>query len=244
MKENKYDDEVFYNKYSMMERSKKGLEGAGEWYRLRELLPDFNGKRVLDLGCGYGWHCAYASQHGALSVVGCDISVKMINTAKAKNSAANITYMNSAIEDLDFPDDSFDIVFSSLALHYISDYKSLVNKIYGWLCKGGTFIFSAEHPVFTAEGSEDWIYGKDGKIMCFPVDNYYYEGKRDSVFLGEHVVKYHRTLTTYLDTLLCGGFSVKRVVEPSQAPESLKIPGMADEMRRPMMIIISAVKTF
>ena len=38
---------------------------------LRKLLPDFKDKRVLDLGCGYGWHCIYAMEHGASSVVGC-----------------------------------------------------------------------------------------------------------------------------------------------------------------------------
>ena len=57
MKENKYDDDVFFNKYKEMNRSVQGLEGAGEWSQLKQLLPDFEGKRVLDLGCGYGWHC-------------------------------------------------------------------------------------------------------------------------------------------------------------------------------------------
>ena len=63
------------------------------------------------------------------------------------------------------------------------------------------------------------------------MDNYYYEGERDAVFLGEHVVKYHRTLTTYLNTLLDCGFRLKRVVD-----------GMRDEMRRPMMLLVSAEK--
>ena len=57
MKENKYDDERFFQKYSQMLRSQKGLQGAGEWSELQKILPDFNGKQVLDLGCGYGWHC-------------------------------------------------------------------------------------------------------------------------------------------------------------------------------------------
>ena len=57
MKENKYDDPIFFQKYSQMSRSQQGLSGAGEWQQLRQLLPDFAGKRVLDLGCGYGWHC-------------------------------------------------------------------------------------------------------------------------------------------------------------------------------------------
>ena len=54
MKENKYDDNIFFQKYSQMSRSQQGLAGAGEWETLRKLLPDFKDKRVLDLGCGYG----------------------------------------------------------------------------------------------------------------------------------------------------------------------------------------------
>ena len=57
MKENAYDNDSFFEKYSRMTRSEKGLEGAGEWPALKRLLPDFRGKRVLDMGCGYGWHC-------------------------------------------------------------------------------------------------------------------------------------------------------------------------------------------
>ena len=67
MKENKYDDNIFFQKYSQMSRSQKGLAGAGEWETLKKMLPDFKGKRVLDLGCGYGWHCIYAMEHGASS---------------------------------------------------------------------------------------------------------------------------------------------------------------------------------
>ena len=70
MKENKYDDPVFFEKYSQMSRSQEGLAGAGEWETLRSMLPDFAGKHVLDLGCGYGWHCIYAAESGAASVLG------------------------------------------------------------------------------------------------------------------------------------------------------------------------------
>lgn len=34
-----------------------GLVGVGEWYVLKKMLFDFKGKRVLDLGCGFGWYC-------------------------------------------------------------------------------------------------------------------------------------------------------------------------------------------
>ena len=63
MKENKYDDERFFGQYSQMSRSVQGLRGAGEWHELKKMLPDFNGKRVLDLGCGFGWHCSRNAEY-------------------------------------------------------------------------------------------------------------------------------------------------------------------------------------
>ena len=74
------------------------------------------------------------------------------------------------------------------------------------------------------------------------MDNYYYEGKRTAVFLGEKVTKYHRTLTTYLNTLLSNGFIINHIVEPQPPENMMDIPGMRDEMRRPMMLIVSANK--
>ena len=49
MKENKYDDSVFFEKYSHMPRSEQGLSAAGEWPALKALLPELAGKRVLDV---------------------------------------------------------------------------------------------------------------------------------------------------------------------------------------------------
>ena len=84
MKENKYNEKTFFEKYSQMSRSKQGLAGAGEWKTLEPLLPDFRGKAVLDLGCGYGWHCIYAAEHGAKQVIGIDISDRMLAVAREK----------------------------------------------------------------------------------------------------------------------------------------------------------------
>lgn len=126
MKENKYDDNIFFQKYSQMSRSQKGLAGAGEWETLKKMLPDFKGKRVLDLGCGYGWHCIYAMENGASSVVGVDISHKMLEVAKGKTHFPQIEYECCAIEDVDFPEESFDVILSSLAFHYVADYENLI----------------------------------------------------------------------------------------------------------------------
>lgn len=242
MKENKYDDQHFFQKYSEMSRSQQGLAGAGEWPELQKLLPDFRGMSVLDLGCGYGWHCKYAADHGAAQVLGTDISHRMLETAMRHNPGPNIEYHLGAMEELQFPNASFDVVLSSLALHYVANFPALVQNISRWLKPEGQFIFSVEHPVFTAYGSQDWYYDDQGNILHFPVDNYYLEGERTATFLGEQVVKYHRTLTTYLETLLRNGFQLQHVVEPQPPEHMMDLPGMKDELRRPMMLLVSAKK--
>ena len=243
MKENKYDNPSFFDQYEKMLRSQLGLEGAGEWHALKSMLSDFKGKNVLDLGCGFGWHCRYAMENGAQSVIGIDISEKMLNKAKEINTMEGIRYERKALEDIDFPAEKFDIVLSSLALHYVESFDDITRNTYQWLTSGGQFVFSVEHPVFTAEGTQDWVYDNEGNKICWPVDRYFMEGKMNTTFLGENVIKYHRTLTSYLNTLLRHGFKIREIIEPEPSPEMLKeIPEMKDELRRPMMLLISAEK--
>ena len=243
MKENKYDQTSFFEQYGKMSRSQKGLEGAGEWYVLRDMLPEMKGNKVLDLGCGYGWHCRYVVEKGAMSVVGIDISEKMLQRAREINQLDGIEYKKNALEDIHFEPEMFDLIFSSLTFHYIESYKALIENIYKWLRSGGKFVFSVEHPVFTAEGSQDWSYDETGTKLAWPVDKYFFEGQRSTSFLGEKVLKYHRTISTYLDALLKVGFRIIEVKEPMANTEMLQnIPEMEDELRRPMMLLISVEK--
>ena len=243
MKENKYDDDIFFDKYSRMDRSTKGLAGAGEWPALRRMLPPLKGKRLLDLGCGFGWHCRYAVEQGAASALGVDISQKMLAVAREKTDDPRISYVCAAIEDAELPPAAFDLVISSLALHYVASFADVCRKTADCLVSGGDFVFSVEHPVFTAYGNQDWYRDEKGNILHWPVDRYFTEGRREAVFLGEPVVKYHKTLTTYLHTLLQTGFVITGVEEPQPTADMLReVPGMAEELRRPMMLIISAKK--
>ena len=98
MPENLYDNHEFNEKYAQMERSVIGLEAAGEWPQLKELLGDMKDKDFIDLGCGYGWHCAYAVTAGAKSVVGIDQSEKMLSKAMEINAHPLIQYRNERIE--------------------------------------------------------------------------------------------------------------------------------------------------
>lgn len=242
MKENKYDDSKFFEQYSQMNRSVNGLKGAGEWHMLRRMLPDFRGKRVVDLGCGFGWHCEYAVEQGATSVVGIDLSEKMLEEAKKRNASPCIEYKCMAVEDFDFQSESFDVVISSLTFHYLESFDDICHRVHQCLSKGGIFVFSVEHPVFTAYGSQDWYYDEKGNILHWPVDRYFSEGKRTACFLGEEVVKYHKTLTTYVNSLILAGFEITTLIEAEPDKDMLDIPGMKDELRRPMMLLVSAVK--
>ena len=158
MKKSPYDRERFFEKYSQMDRSRLGLAGAGEWESLEPLLPDFAGKRVLDLGCGFGWHCRYAADHGAAAVIGVDLSEKMLEKARADTFDGRIHYVRGAMEEVDFPPASFEAVLSSLALHYVEELGPVFRRVWDWLAPGGDFVFSCEHPVFTAEGSHCLLY--------------------------------------------------------------------------------------
>ncbi|WP_315120548.1 class I SAM-dependent methyltransferase [uncultured Clostridium sp.] len=243
MKENKYDDVSFFNEYKKMARSVNGLKGAGEWHELKKMLPDFTGKRVLDLGCGFGWHCRYAIDQGAKSVTGIDISERMLKEAQKMTTSPLIEYIKSPMEDIDYAPDTFDVAISSLAFHYVESFDDICRKVNNCLSSGGEFVFSVEHPVFTSYGTQDWYYDEQGNSLHWPVDRYFTEGIRKANFLGKEVIKYHKTLTTYINSLIMSGFEITKIVEPKPEESMLKnIPEMQDELRRPMMLLISAKK--
>ena len=102
------------------------------------------------------------------------------------------------------------------------------------------FLFNIEHPVFTAGIREDWIYGEDGRPLYWPVDNYFRPGERETLFLGQKVKKQHHTLTQILNPLLATDFRLEAVEEAMPPAEMMDLPGMADELRRPMMLLVRA----
>ncbi|MCS7464946.1 class I SAM-dependent methyltransferase [Paenibacillus doosanensis] len=243
MKQNKYDDLGFFEKYSQMPRSVGGLDAAGEWSTFRALIPDLRDKRVLDLGCGFGWHCRYAREHQARSVVGVDLSENMLERARTMTDDPHIEYRRLAIEDIDFGAGEFDVVISSLSLHYVQDFDNICRKIYHCLAAGGSFVLSVEHPIFTALAAQDWYYGQQGEKLHWPVDDYHKEGPRQARFLEDDVIKYHRTVTSYINTLIESGFQITKLSELQPTQEMLdQNPAWQEEVRRPMFLLIAAVK--
>ncbi len=239
---NEYDNEEFFKEYAKMARSRDGLSAAGEWHQLKPLFPSLAGKNVLDLGCGYGWHCIFAARQGAAQVLGLDLSRKMIEEAIKRNKKTQIEYRVCGIEEYEYPESMWDCVVSNLALHYIENIEKVFQNVYKTLKPGGTFIFNIEHPVFTAGVRQDWIYTQSGKPLYWPVDNYFIPGARSTHFLGCDVVKQHHTLTQILMGLLDNGFSLEAVEEAKPSEKLMDLPGMEDEMRRPMMLLVKAGK--
>lgn len=237
-----YDNDHFFAQYAQMGRSRGGLDAAGEWHQLKPLFPDLKGKAFLDLGCGYGWHCAYARQQGAVEILGIDLSEKMLAQARRRNPGPPITYRRCAIQEYEYPESKWDCVVSNLALHYISDLEDIFQKVHRTLTPGGIFLLNIEHPVFTAGVNQDWLYDKDGRPRCWPVDNYFLPGQRQTQFLGCPVLKYHHTLTQILMGLIRSGFTLEAVEEAQPSEDMLSLPGMADELRRPMMLLVRAQK--
>ena len=239
---NEYDNEVFFNEYAKMSRSKEGLAAAGEWRQLKPLFPPLQGKSVLDLGCGYGWHCKFAAEQGAAQVLGLDVSSKMIEEAKKRNKEHVIEYRVCGIEEYEYPENRWDCVVSNLALHYVEELEQVYGQVFHTLQPGGCSLFNIEHPSFTAGVGQDWLYSPEGEPLCWPLDNYFKPGERRTRFLGCEVVKQHHTLTQILDGLLKAGFVLEAVQEAQPPEEMMNLPGMLDELRRPMMLLVKASK--
>ena len=218
-----------------MSRSQQGLDGAGEWHQLKKLFPDVSGMNVLDIGCGYGWHCKYAAESGAKSVLGIDQSERMIAEAMQRNPDKKITYRMCSLQDFDYPETAFDLVVTNLMLHYVDELDTVYRNVYSTLRPGGVFLINMEHPTFTAGVNQQFAADS-----TWPVNNYYYPGERQTDFLGYSITKYHHTLTQILMGLIKAGFHLD-AVEEAMPPEAWRA-AMPDEMRRPMMLLVRAIK--
>lgn len=240
--DNIYENQQFFDAYAQMARSREGLDGAGEWQQFGRLFPRLSQKTVLDLGCGYGWHCKYAVMQGAAAVLGIDGSRRMIEEAKRRNPDPGIRYEVCDLKAYAYPPETYDLVVSNLVLHYIEDLDDIYRRVHRTLKQGGTFLFNIEHPVFTGSVRQEWVRDENGEAKHWPVDRYFYPGERVTDFLGQEVVKQHHTLTQIVMGLIHSGFMIEALEEAMPPKEMRALPGMADEMRRPMMLLVRAGK--
>lgn len=239
MTQNIYDDQRFFEAYSRLPRSVDGLDGAPEWVALRALLPELGGRRVLDLGCGFGWFCRWAREHGAASVLGVDVSERMLARAKAETHDAAISYVEADLEHLEIRPETFDLAYSSLAFHYVENLEGLLARVCAALVPGGKLIFSVEHPIFTAPTNPSWSIDTAGH-STWPVNGYLDEGPRSTDWLAKGVIKQHRTIGTYVNLLIRSGFAISDINEWGPSKEQIASrPEWANERQRPPFLLVA-----
>ncbi|HSR79269.1 MAG TPA: class I SAM-dependent methyltransferase [Hyphomicrobiaceae bacterium] len=240
MTQNIYDNDEFFAGYGRLPRSVEGLDGAPEWPVLQAMLPDLRGRRVLDLGCGFGWFCRWARERGAVHIEGIDVSEKMLARARTATGDATIIYVRADLERLALRASSFDVVYSSLALHYIVDLERLLAEVHQTLVIGGSLVFSVEHPIMTAPAPPGWSTDGAGRRV-WPVTGYLDEGPRSTDWLTKGVIKQHRTLATYVNLLLRLGFALTHVEEWGPSTQQiLERPQLAHEHERPPFLLVAA----
>ena len=240
-----YDDESFFNNYIDLRNAANNYNDLIEQPIVFELLGDISGKHVMDIGCGYGAMTIKIAKAGADKVLGIDVSEKMIEKGIKENPHPNVTYKMLSAESLDSIDEKFDVVVSCLAIHYIENFEKLFADVYALLKQGGEFIFSMEHPIYTASKyAQQWVTDTESNTVTgFVTDHYGDESVRNIEWLGKTITKYHHKTDTVFNALISAGFIFEKVIEPSPSKELLKkVPRTQHELHRPAYLIVKCRK--
>jgi ubiquinone/menaquinone biosynthesis C-methylase UbiE len=245
MKNPSYDEKAI----EWAERMRSGNNHAHNYLEKPAMyakLPPLKGKTVLCIGCGSGEECEHLLKCGARKVVGIDASKKLI--AIAKESYPDIDFRVEDMQKMKFPHASFDFVYSSLAMHYLSDWQSTLKKIYRLLKPRGTFLFSTHHPVYwsgemiQARRNKARLLGyeKIGARLKRIYGDYQTRRQIHDVWFGNMAVSYyHKPLAEIFHEIRSAGFVVADFLEPKPRPALRKMD--ADEYllysRFPMFMI-------
>lgn len=243
-KQNIYDNETFFAGYKKIRDNEANANNLFEIPALFSMMPDLKGKKVLDLGCGFGEHCRQFVNRGAEKVVGIDISEKMLEVARVENCDPKITYLNMPMEDIAGLEERFDVVVSSLAFHYVEDFEGVIRNIHNLLKENGIFIFSQENPLCTCHsGGDRWTRDENGNKLYMNLADYGVEGERKTVWFVDDVKIYHRTFSTIVNALIEAGFTIEKMIEPLPTEELLeKYPDYGDLFHKPDFLLIRVKK--
>jgi len=174
-----------------------------------DLIPDVDGKRILDAGCGSGVYTEWLLERGA-DVVGFDVSEAMLNQVPDRVQEEATFYQADLAEPFEFADAAaFDGIVSPLALGYVKDLRDPFSEFARALKPEGFLVFSTAHPLDQFPIDDD-----DG-------DANYYEVERREKDWDVEVPYYRRPFGEIINPLLETGFRIERVVEP-QPTEAFK----------------------
>jgi SAM-dependent methyltransferase len=206
------------------------------------LLPAVAGDPVLDVGCGEGLATRALAQRGA-KATGIDLSARLISHARRQEAARplGIDFRVGDARTLDgLAAAGFTGVVANLSLNNIDDLGAVVVSVRRVLRPGGWFVFTIPHPCFETPHAS-WGTAPDGRPVQL-VNGYFQERFWRSTHPQgiRRAGNWHRMLSTYLNTVLDGGFAVTRVVEPAPTPAlAASHPGRADV---PMFLVVRAAR--
>lgn len=243
--QNVYDNQDFFKEYKSMRDRKINANELIEIPIMKTMLPNLKGKDILDLGCGEGEMSQYFADCGANSVHGLDISENMIKEAEKQNKHKNVRFEKMAMEEIGQIKEKFDVVFSSLAFHYIEDFEKLMQDISCLLKDDGILLFSQEHPLVLAsilpEGMPKYI-DVEGKRV-FNLCDYNINGERKFNWNIEGVVKFHRNFSTIINSIINAGMRIEEIQESYASEEAIKIVAKYKYQKdRPYFIFVKAMK--
>lgn len=190
--------------------------------RLFALFSDVAGQTICDLACGQGRLARVLAQRGA-HMVGVDLSSELIAIARQDEIAdpLGIHYSVDNAESLtSLADKHFDGVVCNLALMDMPDLQAVYGSVWRVLRPGGWFVFSITHPCFESPHAV-WHTQLDGAVTR-EIRTYFAEGfwrSSNPNGVRGQVGAYHRTLSTYFNTLREAKFSTEQIVEPQPADE-------------------------
>lgn len=208
---------------------------------LFNLLGEVRGQTILDAGCGEGYLSRMLAHQGA-NVTGVDFSATMLEMAESRTSPElDVCYYHGNCESLPFLQAAkFDVVVSNMVIQDLPDYKSAIAEAYRLIKPGGAYIFSILHPCFVAPVGE-WVK-EGGQKQYWKVDRYFDGGRFEQRSLYKTFF-YHRTLSSYVTTILQNGFKLEALVEPSPNLDKLQqYPRLEDGLRIPDFLIFKARK--
>lgn len=110
------------------------------------ILSNLKFDKVLDVGCAGGIYTEWLLDRGA-NVVAIDINHKMVEFTKQRTNNRATVYQSDLNQPLTFlPDNSFDLIVSSLTLHYLPNWITFFQEFNRILLPTRLLLFSTHHP--------------------------------------------------------------------------------------------------
>ncbi len=121
-------------------------------------VSNWQGIKVLDIGCGGGLSCEFLAKRGA-NVSGIDLSSNSIKVAQehAKNANLQIDYRCGVAEDIPYDTNTFDVVVCFDVLEHVTDWEKVISEAYRVLNKNGLFLFDTINKTFKSKLIMIWL---------------------------------------------------------------------------------------